>query len=228
MWSWTDVGRSLVSEPETDLIEAIRNGLPPGVEFDEREETLLSLAARQAHDVERAEADLEERGLLVSGSQGQQVVNPTVSEARQGRVVLGRLLGQLDLPESTTQEQAAGAVSATFSGGAVIDSRSRVGRGIGDNYSPNPKSLPPINSLSTTAGSARGGSVGGRPLPQARVTGTPRSRSTRRSTRRAVRSARSASRRRRSSLSDLSEGAPRWGLSALRPAGAATFDGAGG
>jgi hypothetical protein len=49
----------LVSEPETDLIEAIRNGLPPGVEFDEREETLLSLAAQQARDVQRAEADLE-------------------------------------------------------------------------------------------------------------------------------------------------------------------------
>ena len=46
-----------MSEPETDLIEAIRNGLPPGVEFDEREETILSLAARQARDVERAEAD---------------------------------------------------------------------------------------------------------------------------------------------------------------------------
>jgi hypothetical protein len=90
-----------VSDPDTDLIEAIRNGLPPGVEFDEREETLLNLAARQARDVERAEADLEERGYLVSGSQGQQVVNPSLSEARQGRVVLGRLLGQLDLPDST-------------------------------------------------------------------------------------------------------------------------------
>jgi hypothetical protein len=59
------------------------------------------LAARQARDVERAEADLEERGYLVPGSQGQQVVNPSLSEARQGRVVLGRLLGQLDLPDST-------------------------------------------------------------------------------------------------------------------------------
>jgi hypothetical protein len=57
------------------LIEAIRNGLPPGVELDEREEALLDLAARQARDVERAEADLEERGYLVPGSQGQQVVN---------------------------------------------------------------------------------------------------------------------------------------------------------
>ena len=59
IWSWTDVWRSIVSEPEADLIEAIRNGLPPGVEFDEREETILSLAASQARDVERAEADLE-------------------------------------------------------------------------------------------------------------------------------------------------------------------------
>ena len=92
-----------MSEPETDLIEAIRNGLPPAVEFDEREEALLDLAARQARDVERAEADLEERGYLVPGSQGQQVVNPSLSEARQGRVVLGRLLGQLDLPESTRE-----------------------------------------------------------------------------------------------------------------------------
>ena len=59
------------------------------------------MAARQARDVERAEADLEERGYLVTGSQGQEVVNPSLSEARQGRVVLGRLLGQLDLPDST-------------------------------------------------------------------------------------------------------------------------------
>ena len=49
------------------------------------------------------ETDLEERGYLVPGSQGQQVVNPSLSEARQGRVVLGRLLGQLDLPESTRE-----------------------------------------------------------------------------------------------------------------------------
>jgi uncharacterized protein with von Willebrand factor type A (vWA) domain len=101
----SDAGREVfpVSEPATDLIEAIRNGLPPGVEFDEREEALLSLAARQARDVERAETDLEDRGYLVPGSQGQQVVNPSLSEARQGRIVLGRLLGQLDLPESTRE-----------------------------------------------------------------------------------------------------------------------------
>ena len=45
-------------DPGEALIEAIREGLPVGVELDEREETLLSLAAGQARDVERAEADL--------------------------------------------------------------------------------------------------------------------------------------------------------------------------
>ena len=88
-------------DPATALIEAIREGLPVGVELDEREETLLNLAAGQARDVERAEADLEERGYLVPGSQGQQVINPSLGEARQGRIAIGRLLGQIDLPDST-------------------------------------------------------------------------------------------------------------------------------
>jgi uncharacterized protein with von Willebrand factor type A (vWA) domain len=83
------------------LIESIRNGLPAGVELDEREEALLDLAAHQAEDIARAEADISERGFLVEGSRGQQVINPAVPEVRQGRLALGKLLGQLDLPEST-------------------------------------------------------------------------------------------------------------------------------
>jgi hypothetical protein len=85
----------------TEMIAAIREGLPPGVELDEREEAILDLAARQAADVERAEADIAERGYLVVGSRGQQVLNPSIAEVRQGRLALGKLLGQLDLPEST-------------------------------------------------------------------------------------------------------------------------------
>ena len=88
-------------DPATETIEAIREGLPPGVELDEREEALLDLAARQARDVAAAEADIAERGYLVTGSRGQGMINPSVSEARQGRIALGKLLGQLDLPEST-------------------------------------------------------------------------------------------------------------------------------
>jgi hypothetical protein len=86
---------------EPDLIRVVREGLPDGVELDERETALLELAARQLADVERAEQDIERRGYTVTGSKGQETVNPSVSEARQGRLVVARLLGMLDLPEST-------------------------------------------------------------------------------------------------------------------------------
>jgi hypothetical protein len=92
---------SKTPDPGLDLVEAIRTGLPPGVELDQREEALLDLAARQAADVAAAEADIAARGHLVEGSRGQKVVNPSVAEVRQSRLALGRLLGQLDLPEST-------------------------------------------------------------------------------------------------------------------------------
>jgi hypothetical protein len=90
------------SRDRTGIIDAIRAGLPPGVELDEREEALLDLAAGQAEDVARVEADIASRGYLVSGSRGQQVVNPSVAEARQSRLALGKLLGQLELPESAS------------------------------------------------------------------------------------------------------------------------------
>ncbi len=89
------------SDPGAALIEAIRDNLPPGVELDEREEVILELAASQARDVALAEADIQERGYLVPGSQGQQVVNPSLNEARQGRAAIRQMLGSLDLPDST-------------------------------------------------------------------------------------------------------------------------------
>jgi hypothetical protein len=89
------------SDPGTELIQSIREGLPSGVELDEREEAILDLAARQAKDVAAAEADIADRGYLVPGSRDQKVVNPSVAEVRQSRLALGKLLGQLDLPEST-------------------------------------------------------------------------------------------------------------------------------
>jgi hypothetical protein len=48
-----------------NLINAIRAGLPADVEFDEREEALLDLCERQLVDIERAEADIHDRGYLV-------------------------------------------------------------------------------------------------------------------------------------------------------------------
>jgi hypothetical protein len=77
------------------LISAIRGGLPPGVELDEREQALLAAAARQADAIAALEADIAERGYVVGGK-----LNPAVPETRQGRTALARLLGGLDLPDS--------------------------------------------------------------------------------------------------------------------------------
>jgi uncharacterized protein with von Willebrand factor type A (vWA) domain len=102
-----------MSKKAPDLVAAIREGLPPGVELDEREEAILDLAARQAADLAAAEADVRDRGYLVEGSRAQKVLNPSIAEARQGRLALGKLLGRLDLPEST-QDAVRGASGPHF------------------------------------------------------------------------------------------------------------------
>ena len=64
---------------------------------------LLDQAARQADDIAALEADIAEHGIRVPGSRaGHTVLNPAVSECRQGRLALGKLLGALELPESAS------------------------------------------------------------------------------------------------------------------------------
>jgi hypothetical protein len=97
------VSKQAPIEAGTALVEAIVKGLPPGIELDERETALLNLAARQADDIASLERDIEERGVRVPGSRdGHTVLNPAISEARQGRLALGKLLGALELPESAS------------------------------------------------------------------------------------------------------------------------------
>ena len=81
------------------LWRSIVKGLPDGWELDEREVALLTLAARQTDDVAKLETAIKREGLMVAGSAGQPVLNPAVAEARQGRLALGRLLGQIELPD---------------------------------------------------------------------------------------------------------------------------------
>lgn len=82
------------------LTDSIRRELGEDFELDEREEAMLDLAARQADDVARLEADIAERGTTVKGSTGQPVLNPAISEARQSRLALAKILGGLELPDS--------------------------------------------------------------------------------------------------------------------------------
>lgn len=76
------------------LERTIRDDLPPHVELDPREEELLRQASALVDDIAALDRDTAERGrVLASGA-----VNPSVREARQGRVALGRLLAGIDLP----------------------------------------------------------------------------------------------------------------------------------
>ncbi len=76
-------------------------------ELDQRELLLLEAAARQADMVERLEAALVDSPLEVKGVAGQPVVNGLIVEARQGRTVLARLLGQLNLPDEDDRPMSA-------------------------------------------------------------------------------------------------------------------------
>jgi hypothetical protein len=48
------------------LVRAIREGLPPGVELDEREEALLAAAAEQADALAALEKDIKTRGVQLT------------------------------------------------------------------------------------------------------------------------------------------------------------------
>jgi hypothetical protein len=62
----------------------------------------LDVAARQAGDIDRLEADIRERGVRVAGRGGVEVLNQAIGEVRQSRVALARILGQIDVPESVS------------------------------------------------------------------------------------------------------------------------------
>jgi hypothetical protein len=68
-------------------------------ELTEGELEVLAEAARTLDDLDRLAAAIAEHGAMTTGSQGQPVVNPALTEARGQRAVLHRLLAALALPD---------------------------------------------------------------------------------------------------------------------------------
>lgn len=66
---------------------------------------VLDSACRTLDTASKLEAAMEGEPLLVKGSMGQMREHPLLSEARQQRALLARLLAQLKLPEDGTAEQ---------------------------------------------------------------------------------------------------------------------------
>jgi Phage terminase, small subunit len=81
------------------LWHQIVRALPDDWEFDDREQAILAVACRQRDDIGKLEKVIQARGVMSVGSAGQPVCHPAVAEVRQGRLALGRLLGQLHLPD---------------------------------------------------------------------------------------------------------------------------------
>lgn len=67
-------------------------------DLDPRELAILERACRQADDVARCEEIVKSDGARAVGSADQPIVSPYLTEARQGRSTLKRLLDSLDLP----------------------------------------------------------------------------------------------------------------------------------
>lgn len=61
---------------------------------------ILADACREADIIEKLQAEFEIRDLITTGSMGQDVAAPHVSEVRQHRTVLANLLKSLKLPDA--------------------------------------------------------------------------------------------------------------------------------
>jgi hypothetical protein len=78
------------------MVRAVRDGLPGSYEWDDRDRILLALALAQARDLDLLEADVAKHGVRSPAGR----LSTIVSEARQARVALARILGQVDVPDA--------------------------------------------------------------------------------------------------------------------------------
>lgn len=73
-------------------------------ELNRDELELLAECCRVLDVLEGLDRAIRDDGLMVTGSAGQPRVHPAVAEARSNRLVLGRLVAQLALPDPVTGE----------------------------------------------------------------------------------------------------------------------------
>lgn len=68
--------------------------------LEDHELALLTQAARTADVIAALDKEVAAKGVVLTTEERGPVVNPAVAEARQQRLVLGRLLAQLRLPDA--------------------------------------------------------------------------------------------------------------------------------
>ena len=99
-------------------------------EFDltDAERHLLHEACRSLDRIDALEALVATEGQTVTGSTGQTVLHPAIAEARQQRLVLGRLVKQLDLPDEDEYTPAKPSINTDRARYAAQQRWSRAGR----------------------------------------------------------------------------------------------------
>lgn len=80
-------------------------------DLDDFEVPPLVQACRLADTVAELEATIAAEGMTVAGSKGQPVLHPAVSELRQSRMAVARLLGQIAFPTGVGSDGRAGSGS---------------------------------------------------------------------------------------------------------------------
>src|SRR4051794_5015613 len=85
-----DAGQALWRKILGDLLD--------DAEFDARDLAVLDTACRQADTVAALEAAIEKQGVTARGYNGQSRLNGHVTELRQSRLALAKLLGAIGIP----------------------------------------------------------------------------------------------------------------------------------
>jgi hypothetical protein len=85
--------------------QALWDRLTAEYQFDAREALVVAAAARQADDVARLEQLIAGEGVVTVGSAGQPRLSAAVTEVRQGRIALAKLLGELSIPVDEPAER---------------------------------------------------------------------------------------------------------------------------
>lgn len=97
-----------LGEAGTELWTRIVADLDPPWRFDERELALLTEAGRTADDISALDESIAAEGRTVTGSRGQPVLHPGVTEVRQLRGLIIRLVSVLTLTDPLLEDAASG------------------------------------------------------------------------------------------------------------------------
>ena len=82
---------------------ALWRDLHDDLDFDPHERVLVTQACKQADLVDQLEQVISSDGLTITGSAGQPRLHGAVTELRQCRLALGRLIAMLNIPSGEEQ-----------------------------------------------------------------------------------------------------------------------------